>query len=212
MEDKIPLLKRFDIWLFSQLDEFRKTPGYAKLLESYAGLDDDKQKAAKWLLLTSTCLIPLVLVTLMWWHNSKAEKDLAMRIALVERMQQIIAQNGEIGGLINVVASPMALTNESDLTGRLSGTLSGAGIDLAKVRVNNFTSDNVTNELVRAEADFTFDGLSTDQLVSLFTSLLQQERFRIASVQISRNSSTNLLEGNFHGVHFGSVQSQTGEE
>ncbi len=212
MEEKTPLLKRLDTLLFTRLDEFRKTPGYAKLLESYAGLEEDQQKIAKWAMLSATFLIPLLLVSIMWWRNSTVEKDLAMRIALVERMQQIISQNGEIGGLTNTIASPNALTSDSDLNSRLSSSLSASGIDVSKIQVNNFTTDSVTPDLTKSEADFRFSGLSTEQLVSVFTALLQRERFRIASVQITRNDSSNLLDGSFHGVHFGAVQQEQLEE
>ena len=212
MEEKTPLLKRLDTLLFTRLDEFRKTPGHAKLLESYAGLEEDQQKIAKWAMLSVTFLMPLLLVSLMWWRNSTVEKDLAMRIALVERMQQIISQNGEIGGLTNTIASPNALTSDSDLNSRLSSSLSASGIDVSKIQVNNFTTDSVTADLTKSEADFRFNGLSTEQLVSVFTALLQRERFRIASVQITRNDSSNLLDGSFHGVHFGAVQPEQLEE
>ncbi len=212
MEEKTPLLKRLDTLLFTRLDEFRKTPGYAKLLESYAGLEEDQQKVAKWAMLSATFLIPLLLVSIMWWQNSAVEKDLAMRVALVERMQQIIAQNGEIGGLTNAIASPNALTSDSDLSSRLSSSLSATGVDISKIQVNNFTSDSVTPDLTKAEADFRFEGLSTEQLVGVFTALLQRERFRISSVQITRNATSNLLDGNFHGVHFGAVVQEQLEE
>ncbi len=212
MEEKTPLLKRLDTLLFTRIDEFRKTPGYAKILESYAGLEEDQQKLAKWAMLSATFLIPLLLVSIMWWQNSAVEKDLAMRVALVERMQQIISQNGEIGGLTSAIASPNALTSDSDLNSRLSSSLSASGIDVSKIQVNNFTSDSVTPDLSRAEADFRFEGLSTEQLVSVFTALLQRERFRISSVQITRNDASNLLDGNFHGVHFGAVQQEQLDE
>ena len=211
MEERIPLLKRLDTLIFTKIDEFRKTPGYSKLLETYAGLEDDQQKIAKLLMVVSTALIPLLLLGVMWWQNSSVEADLQKRISLVERMQKIIADNGEIGGLSSSVASPTALITDSDLTNRMSSALSSAGIDLSKMRVSNFTSDSVTPTLSRAEADFRFEGLTTDQLVGVFTTLLQRERFRISAVQIARNAESNLLDGTFHGVHFGEVQAQDEE-
>jgi len=212
MDEKTPLLRRLDTLLFTKLDEFRKTSGYAKILETYSSLEEDQQKLAKWAMLSATFLIPLLLVSIMWLQNASVEKDLDMRIALVERMQQIISQNGEIGGLTNAIASPNALTSDSDLNSRLSSSLSASGIDISKIQVNNFVSESVTPDLSKSEADFRFEGLSTEQLVSVFTALLQRERFRISSVQIIRNNQNNLLDGNFHGVHFGAVQPEQLDE
>jgi hypothetical protein len=206
MEEKIPLLKRADSFLFLKIDEFRKTPTYGKILETYAGLEDEQQKIAKWVLIALTIALPFLLVCIMWLSNSNFESDVDNRIALVERMQRIISDNGDIGGLASSVASPVSINSDSDLTGRLSSALSSSGIDLGKMRVSNFSAESVTPTLNRAEADFRFDGLTTEQLVSVFTSLIQSERFRISAVSITRNSKSNLLDGTFHGVHFGEVQ------
>jgi hypothetical protein len=211
MEEKIPLLKRFDAFVFAKLDEFRKTPGHQKMLEGYAGLDEDQQKFAKWGMLLTIFLLPLTIVGVVWWQNLSLDKELASRIALVESMQKIIAQSGEIGGLTNSIASPNALTSDSDLTSRLSSVLGSSGIDVSKIQVSNFASDSVTKDLTRSEADFRFQGLSTEQLVSVFTALLQRERFRISAVEITRNAENNTLDGNFHGIHFGAVQPESFE-
>lgn len=206
MEEKIPLIKRLDTYIFTQLDEFRKTPGHAKILDFYGSLEDESQKVFKWVLLVSTFLIPFTLVVVMWWQNSTIESELNSRIALVERMQQIITQNSEVGGLSSSIAAPTAFTSQDELNGRLSSALSSIGVDLSKIRINGFTSDVISPLLTRSEADFKFDGVSTEQLMGLLTTLLQRERFRISAVQIKRNNETNLLEGSFHGVHFGETQ------
>jgi hypothetical protein len=206
MEEKIPLIKRLDTYIFTQLDEFRKTPGHAKIIDFYGSLEDESQKVFKWLLLASTFIIPFLLVAVIWWQNSAIENELNMRIALVERMQQIITQNSEVGGLSSSIAAPTAFTSQDELSGRLSSTISSVGLDISKIRINGFTSEVVSPLLTRSEADFKFDGVSTDQLMGLLTALLQRERFRISAVQINRNNEANLLEGSFHGVHFGETQ------
>lgn len=206
MDARTPLFKRMDQALFTQVDEFKKTPAYAGLVEFYAGLEDEKQKLLKWVLLAATVLVPLILFAVLWLQNSRLDAELNARIALVARMQQIITQNSEVGGLASRIAAPSAYTSEDDLTGRVSGALNASGIEISKVRISGFTSDAVSPLLTRAEADFKFEGLTTDQMVGMFTMLLQRERFRISSVQIQRNAGSNLLDGTFHAVHFGETQ------
>lgn len=211
MEERIPLLKRLDTYIFQQLDEFRKTPGFAKIHEFYGGLEDEHQKVFKWVLLLSTFLIPFFLVLIMGLQNYSLSNEVDTRIALVERMQQIITQNSEVGGLSGQIAAPTAFNSQDELNSRLSSALASSGVDLAKIRVNNFSTESVSALLTRSEADFKFDGISTDQLMGVLTTLLQRERFRISAVQIKRNNDTNLLEGSFHGVHFGETQLQDEE-
>lgn len=203
MEERLPLLKQADIFVFKKIDEFRATPSYSKMLEAYTSLEENEQKIAKAVLLLATALLPLLLLSVMWLTNFSAKSDLEARTQLVERMQEILAQNSAAGNLVATVAAPTAILDQGMLTGQLSNMASSSGLDASKIRVSNFESSNVSPVLVRAEADLKFDGISTAQLMTLFTNMLGQQRFRISAVEIIRNKSTNLLDGTFHAIHFG---------
>lgn len=202
MEERLPLMKRMDVFLFKKLDTFRSTPAHSKMVEFYAGLEEGEQHLFKSGLLAALFILPLFFIGLMWWGNSRLSADLEGRRQLVMRMQDIVAQNNDANNLAATMAAPQGFTDQTELTGRLSSLLASAGVDASKLRLNNFSSSPVGN-LMRSEADFRFDGLSTDQLVNLLTALLSQERFRISAASIRRNSSSNLLDGTFHGVHYG---------
>lgn len=206
MEARTPVLKKLDQAIFTQVDEFKKTSAHSQILEFYGGLEDEGQKLFKWILLLATVAIPFLLFVVLWFQNSRIEAELNSRIALVERMQQIITQNTEVGGLATSIAAPSAFTSEDELTDRVTNSLRAATIDVSKVRISNFTSDAISPLLTRSEADFKFEGLTTDQLVGMFTMLLQRERFRVSAVEIQRNSGSNLLDGTFHAIHFGETQ------
>ena len=199
------LLKKFDIYLFQKLDEVKNNPNYSKSVEFYSNLDEDQQRIAKWTLLSMTALLPMVLVLIFWIQNSSLHADLESRIELVDTMQEIVTQNSESGGLSLGLAASSPITSESDMQTRISTALSRSSVDLSKIRISNFSTENVSDSLVKAESDLKFDGLSTEQLMSLFTYMIQTEKFKISSVEISRNPQTNLLEGLFHGIHFGQV-------
>lgn len=203
MEERIPLLKRADLFVFKKIDEFRATPAYGKLLDAYAGLEENEQKLAKALMLAATAVIPLLLLFTLWIANFTTKSDLATRSQLVEHMQDIISQNNAAGSLISTVAAPTAISDQGMLSAQMNTVASSSGVDAGKLRVSNFTADAVSSLLMRTEADFKFDGLSTPQLMGLFTAMLGRERFRISSVNITRNSATNLLDGTFHAIHFG---------
>lgn len=210
-QDRLPIFKRLDLALFRQIDNFRATPNHAKLAEQYAGLEEHEQNILKAAALTVLFIIPLMGLGIFWWINSSKRADLVLRTQAVDRMQEIIAYNGAALDLTARVAAPQAIPDEPSLTSRLSNTLAASGLDLAKVRVSNFSSNSVSPQLSRSEADFAFNGLSTEQLVGLFTSLISSERFRIESVSIKRNTTSNLLEGQFHGVHFGQIVTEPAE-
>ncbi len=202
-EDNLPLLKRMDLFLFQKLDQFRQTPSYARIQEGYAALDEQGQQMVKAGLLAATLLFPLLFLGSFWLRNRSIAQDVRERGETVARMQEIIAQKAAAGGLVNRVAAPEAFPDQETLRQRLSAVLSSAAVDPGKIQINNFEAVPVSDALTRAEADFKFEGLTTAQLVGLFTGLISQQRFRIASVSITRNEGSNLLDGAFHGVHFG---------
>ena len=208
MEERLPLLKQADVFVFKKIDEFRASPAYGKLLETYAGLEENEQKIAKALMLAATAIIPLLLLFTLWVANYSSKSDLETRSQLVERMQEIISQNNAAGNLIATVASPVAIMDQGALSGQLNSIASSTGVDAGKLRVSNFTTDQVTPILTRTEADFKFDGLTTPQLMSLFTAMLGRERFRISNVSIIRNAKSNQLDGTFHAIHFGQAPQQ----
>lgn len=203
MEEKVPLLKRADQFIFQKIDEFRATPTYSKLLETYTSLEENEQRVAKGVLLALTAVLPLIFLFTLWIANYSVRSDLNLRLGLVQHMQDILAQNNAAGGLSTSLAAPMAFLDQNALNTQLSGVLSRAGVDAGKVRVSNFTSSNISSQLTKAEADFRFDGLNTNQLMSMFTTLLGTERFRISSVSIKRNDASNMLDGDFHAIHYG---------
>lgn len=205
MEERQPLLKQADVFVFKKIDEFRATPAYAKMLETYGGLDENEQKVAKALLLAATAIIPFIFLFTMWIANYSVKSDLETRTQLLTRMQDIISQNNAAGNLMNSVAAPMAIQDQGAMSSQVNNIASSVGVDAGKMRVSNFTADPVSTTLTRAEADFKFEALTTPQLMGLFTAMIGRERFRVSSVNITRNAATNLLDGTFHAVHFGQV-------
>lgn len=208
MSESTHILKRFDTFLFQKLDELKQQPGYSKSVDFYANLEEDQQRIAKWVLLSMTALVPLIVVMVFWLQNSALHSDLENRIELVDTMQEIITQNSEAGGLSMGLAASSPISSESEMQSRLSTALSRSSIDLSKIRISNFNMENVSDSLIRAESDVKFEGLSTEQLMSLFTFMIQTEKFKISSVEITRSTQSNMLEGIFHGIHFGQVLPQ----
>jgi hypothetical protein len=211
MEKGLQILKKLDSALFVKLDQLQTKSEYNRFIEFYSNLDDNQQVIAKWSLLIFSFSLPLLIVFIFWIGNSSLHSDYEARLELIDTMQEIIAQNSEVGGITAMLASANAINSESELQTRMSQVLTRGGIDLNKIKVSNFSLENVSDGLTRSEADVKFENISTDQLVSLFTFLIQTEKFKISSVEISRNAQTNFLDGVFHAIHYGQVLTQEDE-
>ena len=203
MDERLPILKQIDIFVFKKIDEFRATPTYNKLLENYTSLEENEQKVAKGIMLGATALLPIFLILTPWLTNRSTKNNLETRTQLVMRMQEIVSQNGAAGNLVATMASPTPIADQGQLNNRMSNIAASTGVDAGKLKVSNFSTETVSPILTKSEADFKFDGLSTAQLMGLFTAMLGRERFRVSSVSIKRNDTSSLLDGTFHAVHFG---------
>ncbi|MFP5385230.1 MAG: hypothetical protein ACLGHN_04080 [Bacteriovoracia bacterium] len=214
MEDintRIPLFKKIDRAVFERIDKFKLTPGYNNLQDFYNGLEEEQQKFFKAIVIVLIFFIPAIFLGLVWWQNQSLKEDMGTRIALVEKANEIIGQRQSLQQISPIILSENPIDGSSMMTSRLSNLLSAIGVDLSKIQVSNYEGTMVSGSIMRSEADFKFSNLSTDELVNIFSSMIQREKFKIESVRIARNPESNLLQGQFHAVHFGNAQTTEGE-
>lgn len=206
-----PLFKRLDREVFDRIDKFKLTPGYNQLQDFYNGLEEEQQKVFKAAVVAVIFVLPLFCLSLLFWQNAGLKADLDTRVALITKASEILGQKQSLREVSPRIISDNPIDGQSMMTSRLSNLLSGAGVDLSKLQVNNYEGSMASGSIMRAEADFQFNNVSTDELVNIFTNMIQREKFRIQSLKVMRNADTNLLQGMFHAVHFGNAQN-SGEE
>lgn len=202
----MPLFKKIDREVFERVDKFKLTPGYNNIQDFYNGMDEEQQKVFKAAVMFVLFLIPVILLSFLYWQNSRLKEDLDTRVALISKANEIIGQRQSLRAVSPNVLSDSPIDGESMMTSRLSNLLSAMAIDLSKIQVNNYSGELTGGSIMRSEADFQFSNLSTDELMNIFTTMIQREKFRIQSVDIKRNADTNMLQGQFHAIHFGSAQ------
>lgn len=215
MEDlnaKIPLFKKIDKEIFTRIDKFKQTPNYTGIQDFYNGMEEEQQKVFKAAGILIIFLIPIMLVSFFMWQNNKLKSDLDLRVSIIAKANQILGQNRGLREVTPQILSMNPIDGQSMMTSRLSNLLSAMSIDLSKIQVSDFASEMISSAVNKAEANFAFNGLSTDELMNLFTGMIQREKFRISSVNIKKNPETNLLQGQFHAIHYSSVTENAEEE
>jgi hypothetical protein len=202
----IPLFKKIDRAVFDRISKFKLSPGYNNLQDFYNGLDEEQQKLFKAAVVIVIFVVPVLLLGLFWWQNNSIRSNLETRINLITKANEIIGQRQSLRNISPMILSENPIDGESMMNSRLSNLLSATGVDLSKITVSDYTGELVSGNIQRSEANFKFSNLSTDELMNIFSSMIQREKFRIQSVDIQRNNETNLLHGNFRAVHLGNAQ------
>jgi hypothetical protein len=215
MEDNksLPLFHRIDREIFERLDKFKQTTNYHPIQDFYNSLEEEQQKVFKAICVALIILIPALMLSIVWWQNNKFKNDLALRTSIVSKSNEIIGQKESLQQIIPQAFSSNPIDDQSMMTSRLSTILSSMGIELAKIQVKEFSTKTISSNLMKSEADFSFNNLSTDELMNMFTSMIAREKFRISALDVLRNKDTNLLQGQFHAIHYSSyVPYNSGED
>lgn len=212
INNSLPVFKKVDRAVFERIDKFKLTPGYNNIQDFYNGLEEEQQRVFKGAVILATFLIPAMLISFFLWRNNTLKEDMATRVALINKANEIIGQKQGLRDISPNILSDNPIDGASMMTSRLSNLLSSIAVDLSKIQVSNYTGEMTSGTIMRSEADFAFTNLSTDELMNVFTNMIQREKFRIQSVDITRNADTNLLKGQFHAIHFSNAQPTAEDE
>lgn len=215
MEDinaKVPLFKKIDQAVFDRLDKFKQTPNYNGIHDLYNGLEEEQQKTLKGGVILALMVLPLLFISFIWWQNSKLKADLELRKEIVSKANEILGQKQGLEEVKFGIISGNPIDSDSMMISRLGTLLSGASIDMSKIQVKEFVSGPVGSEVLKSEANLTFNQFSTDDLMNLLMAMIQREKFRISDISITRNPQTNFLQGKFHVIHFSNIMAGGEEE
>ena len=205
--------KIVDKTIFERIEKFRQSPNYNGIQDFYNSLEEEQQRTFKGLVVLTIFLIPFIFVGFIMWQNTNLKDDYEIRLSILNRANEIIGQNKGMRDIGPQILSSSPIDSNSMMTSRLSSLLSSSGVDTSKIQVRDFQQTNVSDTVSRAEAEFSFNNLSTDELMNLFTSMIQREKFRIQEVSINRNAETNLLQGQFRAIHLSALsETVDGEE
>ena len=209
---KIPAFRKLDQVIFEKIDLFQKTPNYNIIQDFYNGLEEEQQKIFKGLIVVLIFALPLSIIGLFWWQNNSLRENLILRTSIISKANQIIGQDQSLNEITPRVFSLNPIDGQSMMTSRLSGLLSSSGVDLSKIQVSNFNSNQLSATLLKAEADFNFNNVSTDELMNIIMAMISREKFRVSSINIKRNADTNMLQGQFHAIHFSEFSPQVNRD
>ena len=208
---KNALFKRLDTEVFQGLDKLKTHPNYQSILDFYTNLEDDQQKFLKSGMMIALFVIPMILVTFLFFQNQSLKSDFSQRVEIYKKANEILAKNQGVRDISSNIFSQNPIDSSEMIISKISSAV-GPTVDLNKIKVSNFTSDQISSSIVNSQATFSFKEMSVNELMDTFVGLIRREKFRIQSIQIIRNENTNLLQGSFVGIHYSVVSQESDEE
>lgn len=199
---KNAIFKRVDTEIFHRIDKFKENPQYQSFLDFYTGLEDEQQKIFKIATLALLFILPLLLLSFLFFQNLNLKADFNKRVEIYSKANEILSKNQGVRQVSSNILSQNPIDSSEMVISKISNSLAPLGVDLNKIRVANFESNEISSSIISSQAEFSFTNMSVNELMDTFIGLIRREKFRIESLKINRNDSTSLLSGQFQGIHY----------
>ncbi len=197
------LFIQIDEFIFHKLDLLKSESNFQKINEMISGLEDDQQKILIQGFTFFLILLPFFVVLFLWMGNSKIRKNIEVKNQIIE---QIAILNGNRETLMNVSTTyiaPNAFNGRDELDNRLHNLVSINNIDQNKVRLTNYNPISTTSSVSKIEASIGFHDFGTQDFSNFIRALTDNERFKVSKINLLKNTSTNLLQGEIYLIHMG---------
>lgn len=192
---KISFLRMIDHFLLDQVEVFKDSPTFQKLLEKYNILEDHQQKIVNAVLMLTSIAVPLLFILIFYTYNSSIKDELIIRDNIIKTASTLIAKRNQMNSYSRKVFTS-GLSSQSSFTNKITTLLNTKQIDTSKIQISDFKMSEEQG-ISESHAKLTFKGLSDNNLFDLIEKLFVDNLFKIKNINIEKNKITKLLDGNF---------------
>lgn len=203
MKDSKNIFIQIDEFLFQKLDFLKSDSSYQKSNEILSSLDEEKQKIFSQVLTFSFILIPYIVIAVLWWGNHKSRVNLEVKSQILEQISTLNSSKDSLAEVSSTYLAPVAIISSEDLDNRMRNLMSANKIEQTKVRVTNFSQVSSSSTVSKIEAQLVFQNFGTLDFSNFVRTLVEQERFKIQRINLEKNKTSNLLNGEISLVHLG---------
>jgi hypothetical protein len=193
---------KIDEFIFQKLDLLKNDSGFSKINEFMQTLEEQQQRIFTQAVTFGFILIPFVIVFSIWWSNSKIKQGIQTKNQILEQIAQLNANKSALMTVSNNYIAPFAISTQSDLDNKIRAIMTSNNIDSKKAN-NRFNLVSTTSSVTKIEAIINFHDFGTQDFSNFLRNLTENERFKVTKVNLSKNTSTNLLQGELTLLHIG---------
>jgi hypothetical protein len=203
MDKNKNLFITIDEFIFHKIDLLKNDSSFQKLNEFLSGIEEDQQKVMAQLLTFSLILLPYFIVAFFWWGNHSAKKNIEVKNQILEQIAILNSGRDTLNTVSSSFVSPTPITGREDLETKMVNMLSTSGIDQNKVQVLNFSQLSTSNTISKVEAQVKFSNFGTQDFSKFMRALVDNEKFKVMRIDLTKNQDSNLLNGEVSLLHLG---------
>src|SRR5690606_41931292 len=178
------IFKKLDLEVFQAVDKLKSHPNYQSFLDFYTNLEDEQQKLFKTASLAALIILPLLLLSILYFKGLALKSDFEKRVEIYSKANEILSKKQGVRQVSSNILSQNPIDSSDMVIAKISSSLAPLGVDLNKIRIANFESNEISSSIISSQAEFSFSDMSVNELMDTFNGLIRREKFRIESVQI----------------------------
>ncbi|MGK0367663.1 MAG: hypothetical protein ACI9QD_000801 [Thermoproteota archaeon] len=196
-------IKKVDELIFTQIDEMKAHTNYTKVQETIAMIEEEYKEPAKMVGTLFFLSIPLIVISMFYFSNSKIKKEIEIRKDLLKISGEILGNEKLILTAAKGAIATTGITNFSKFNNKITGVITRSRVDLSKVQVSNFKSKAIVEGIIKSEGMIKLQNITTQELATILKTLVQTNKMKIASLDFKRGRIKKLISGTMTVVHFG---------
>lgn len=196
------IFKKFDKFIFKQVDAYKASSFYLQSLDQFNTLDENIQKIIKQVSSFFIILSPIFFVAIIFFNNRNIDERVGFKKDILKTLYAIDSQNRQLSFYENRIASPYKISSRKDLKNRIINIARANSISSQKIVIGNFSQLQGTTRLSQTEAKISFRGLSTKEVTKLLAGLVKKEKVKISDLSIKIDKKERLLRGHISVIHF----------
>lgn len=203
MEHAKSFFIKIDEFIFQKLDLLRAEGMFQKGQDLLSNLEEAQQKTVAQVAAFFFLLFPFFIVLFLWWGNSQAKKGIETKKQIIEQIALYDGNRTTLNNVSGNYLSSSAINGQEDMDNKVRNIASSFTIDQQKITIQNFNQTSSSATIAKAEADISFTGFGTTDFSNFMRGLVENEKFKIQKVNLTKNTATQLLEGSISVLHMG---------
>lgn len=196
-------VKKLDQAIFTQIDELKSHENYSKVQELLAQVDEDYKEPLKIVGTLLFFLIPAIVLMIFIGINKGIKNDIEVRQDILKMAGEILGNKDMVKKARNSVLANFPISSFNAFNTRVGQVVSRAGVDLSKIQMSDFNSDEIAGGVTKASIVIKVRDISSGQISDLFQGFLLKEKMKLLDVALKRDPIKKLVSGTFTLVHFG---------
>jgi hypothetical protein len=196
-------VQKLDKAIFDQIDELKGHENYSKVQEVLAQIDEEYKEPLKILSTLAFFLIPALIIVIFLGINKGLKSDIEERQEILTMAGEILGNRDMIKRARTSVLANFPISSFNAFNTRVGQVVNRAGVDLSKIQMSDFNSDEIAGGVTKASITIKVKDLSSGQISELFNGFLIKEKMKLLDVSLKRDSVKKLVSGTFSLVHFG---------